>query len=88
MCFPYNYMGRAKFGISLKSLSEICKSLGKFWKILENFSKNPKNLPKIWGFCDDVIFGQNPPSPSSSIVIIWKPPPPKVMTSYVNDPIL
>ena len=83
MCFPY--MGREKFGISLKSLSEICKSLGKFWKI---FRKIPKIYQKFGVSVMTSSLAKPPPSPSSSIVIIWKPPPPpKVMTSYVNDPL-
>ena len=57
-------------------VENFCPDFVNFWKnFLKNY-KNSTNLPKVLGFCDDVIIGQNPPPPSSSIVIIWKPPPP------------
>ena len=58
----------------LKIFVLIFKFLGIFWKnSLKNY-KNSKNLPKIWGFCDDVIIGQNPPPPSSGDDVICERP--------------
>ena len=79
-----NYMGREKFGISLKSLSEICKSLGKFWKIF-------RKIPKIYQKFGVSVMTSSLAKPPLPLVInrhhLETPSPPKVMTSYVNDPL-
>ena len=81
MCFPY--MGREKFGISLKSLSEICKSLGKFRKIF-------RKIPKIYQKFGVSVMTSSLAKPPLPLVInrhhLETPSPPKVMTSYMNDP--